>query len=499
VLALACAAWAAATLVYLFARRLVYPYDLEWMEGGELCHALRLLDGRPLYAPPSLDFIPYLYTPLYPALVAALARLVGVGYLLGRALSIASFAGACALGYRFARTHGSSRATAAAGLAVVAGAFASTGAWYDLARPDSLWLLFTSAAVWVAWRRTHASAAAAALLLTAAFFTKQTASPFMVALALALLALDWRLALTYGATLAGVGLPLLYTLDRTSGGWFWTYVFKLHQSHGFAWTTALVATPVHLALLFGPGVLVIPWALVRARSPALVYAAWFALVGVAVAGVARGTQWAFLNALVPGVYFPSVALAMAVGRLASVGGTLRPTIAWLAVASSLWCAPGGLERASRGLRPRAWLLDAGVPTGYDPRPFIPTPADRVGGDALVARLRRAPGEVLIPFHPFYAHLAGKRTYLHRMGVMDILQAGYGAPRGLADAFATRRFALVVMDYKIDGTAWMWPGLYQSYRVAERIAGPRTVSGAPTAPRDLMEPIGAAGVIDRELQ
>ena len=66
-IALALAAWFVALLVYVFARRFVYPYDLEWMEGGMLAHALRLADGQPLYAPPSVDFIPYLYTPGYPA------------------------------------------------------------------------------------------------------------------------------------------------------------------------------------------------------------------------------------------------------------------------------------------------------------------------------------------------------------------------------------------------------------------------------------------------
>src|SRR6266702_667106 len=85
-------------LAFAFARRLGYPYDLEWMEGGMLCHALRFVDGQPLYAPPSLDFIPYLYTPLYPFALFVLGKLFGVGYVLARALSILSFLGATAIG-----------------------------------------------------------------------------------------------------------------------------------------------------------------------------------------------------------------------------------------------------------------------------------------------------------------------------------------------------------------------------------------------------------------
>ena len=45
--------------------RIGYPYDLEWMEGGSLEHVARVLRGQPLYVPPSLEFTPYIYAPLY--------------------------------------------------------------------------------------------------------------------------------------------------------------------------------------------------------------------------------------------------------------------------------------------------------------------------------------------------------------------------------------------------------------------------------------------------
>ena len=71
-------------LANAIAHRVAYPYDLEWMEGGMLHHALRIQQGQGIYNPPSIDFIPYLYTPLYPALLAmfgllpmALSREIG--------------------------------------------------------------------------------------------------------------------------------------------------------------------------------------------------------------------------------------------------------------------------------------------------------------------------------------------------------------------------------------------------------------------------------------
>src|SRR5262244_1076103 len=106
VLWIALALLAAAHLVlflYVVGRRLVYPFDLEWMEGGMLLHAKRIAQGQPIYGPPSIDFVPYLYTPLYPAVVAILGKLFGIGYALGRFVSLASLAAALVLGYRAAR------------------------------------------------------------------------------------------------------------------------------------------------------------------------------------------------------------------------------------------------------------------------------------------------------------------------------------------------------------------------------------------------------------
>ena len=482
-LALLVAAAQLGVLAWLFARRLTYSYDLEWMEGGMLCHAQRILDGKPVYAPPSLDFIPYLYTPLYPALLAALAKLTGgIGYLSARVVSVGGFLGALWLGGRFALRAGGSRAAAFAAMALPAAAFATTGAWYDLARPDSLWLFLVTAALLVLYSaaripegearrggpRSHAFTALAALLMVAAFLCKQTASPFLIAGGVALLALDWRLVPTYVVVLAVAGLGSLWWLNHTSDGWFWTYVFKLHQSHLFYAKRAFVETPLHLAVLDGPALIVVPWALWRRRSPAVIYAAFLGACGVAVACVSFGTQWAFDNAFIPGVFFPALAMGAAGGALVSsrkgeLTPRLRPVVVYALLAASLALHP------------------------FDPRRFVPTARDRAAGKSLVERLRAAPGEVLIPFHPFYAQLAGKRTFLHRMGVMDIQAAGLWPPRGLAEATRAHRFALAVFDDRIDGNWFLWPEMQREYRVNERIGGPHTVSGAPTVPTYVLVP------------
>ena len=87
-----------AALAWTFARRIGYPYDLEWMEGGMLHHALRFQQGTGIYAAPSIEFIPYLYTPLYPAILAVLGEIFGLGYTLGRVISVLSLLGIATVG-----------------------------------------------------------------------------------------------------------------------------------------------------------------------------------------------------------------------------------------------------------------------------------------------------------------------------------------------------------------------------------------------------------------
>jgi hypothetical protein len=492
-LALLFAAGAVLLFAWAMLHRLAYPYDLEWMEGGQLTHALRILQHQPIYAPPSLEFIPYLYTPFYPILLAAVAKISGLGYSMARLISLLSFLEATVLGYVFARREGGDRSTAAAAMAIPIAAWVPTGQWYELARPDSLYLALVMTAICVAWwkRRSHLGGIAAALLLVAAFFTKQTASPFMVALGLALVAVNWRVALSYGATLGAVGLPLLYWANRASDGWFWTYVFRLHQSHEFYRARAWLGTPLWLLALVGPAAFAIPWALFRRRTPGLLWAAWFALTGVAVSCVGFGTQWAHINALVPGVFFPSVAMGVAAGRLIApkpdAPPRLRPAAVFALLAMSLLLAPGILIKRFGASVPRAWAWHLHPWTGYDPRPYFPTETDRHAGDDLIARLRAAPGDVLIPFHPFYAQLAGKPTFLHRMGVMDIVRANLGPPRGLGEAIRQQRFSLAIFDDKIDGNWNFWPGMLEKYAITETIRGPRCPSGADTTPRYVLTP------------
>ena len=176
-------------LLIVIGGRLFYPYDLEWMEGGMLHHALRIQTGHGIYTPPSIDFIPYLYTPLYPALLAVLGEIFGLTYTLGRTVSDLALVGIAAVafgsiaGRRFEHP---SRGIAFAGAVLALGLFAAiypfVEGWYDVVRADTLFLFMITAGLAAIPRwalagegiRGHGRIAAAAAILALSFFCKQT-------------------------------------------------------------------------------------------------------------------------------------------------------------------------------------------------------------------------------------------------------------------------------------------------------------------------------------
>ena len=162
-------------LVRTFAARVGHPYDLEWMEGGMLLHALRVLEGQALYVQPDSGFIPFIYPPLYHWAVAALGAVFGLGYPVGRALSFAgTLLGTAALSAAVLGETGKKgwpAAVAAAGLFLAC--YDEGGTFFDLVRIDGLLLALMG---WSLVAVRHGWLRAGGLLLVLAYLTKHNAA-----------------------------------------------------------------------------------------------------------------------------------------------------------------------------------------------------------------------------------------------------------------------------------------------------------------------------------
>jgi|GEM_PF-990602 len=516
--------WHIVLLGWAIAARFPYPYDLEWMEGGVLHGAARIASGDGIYAAPSVDYISFLYTPLYPGLLAALGAIFGLSYQLGRMISILSLAGLALLtiGNAIAwspRQRGAAFAGAMLGLGLFAAAYPMMEGWYDLVRGDTLFLLLATGGIvgLSRWARggegivPHRKLALAGALLGLSFFAKQTGVIYAVACGPIILVLNWRRAPTFVGATALVGLGGAALLQKTTGGWFWTYIYQIHHDHDwnkdrFYKSFDLILTHFRYAtaiLVVGLCV-VLACAIVRRRLPgparALLLWTYVYAVSTLVGALGWGTEFAHYNAFMPAFLHGAMACGLVVPAVMACAGLLFGAEPVDEQARRAPLTPQRVQARARG-RLLAVLATAVVALGlgvqlyqarWSPTPFMPTARDRAAGDELIATIRALPGRVWVPSHPWYAHLAGKPMYVHRMGVKDVTARKPRPIRGLEEALRGHEFDAIVFDNR--DLHLELPAIAQYYRPDDRIARtarPRLFTGAKIVPDQIWVPAGRA--------
>ena len=404
--------------IALAAQRIGYPYELEWMEGAMVDEAVRVRDGLPVYGPPGVEHVPFLYTPLFYYLGALAMAVVGEGFTALRLVStLATIASALLI------QHGVTAATGRRAAGIAAGGLFCAGygwlrTWYDLGRSDMVFLA-TMLAVPVLLRRAGRRAAVlAGIAVTAAFLTKQTALfwlPFVVVMAFAR---DRRTGWWFVAS-AGSGLLLAVAVPHLlTNGWSTFYVFDMPRSHardGVHWLGFWRDDLVPVAPLCAATALAVvgQWRSGRRREAAA-NAAWVA-GGIVASYASRLHVGGFDNVLAYG--FAALCCAgplvadLASARLRALGLLLLALqFVFLVVdVRALW-------------QERSRLL-------YDPAAALPPPAHGTATEQLIAFVRSQPGEVWLPFHGHLGALAGKQRFAHAQALYDLAPYALAADDG----------------------------------------------------------------------
>ena len=479
-----------------FALRIGFALELEWMEGGSLHQALRLQQGLPIYPEPSAEFVPFLYTPLYPAVLAALGLVVPLGYALGRAVSVLAVV-AVGLGlWRLVGREGKPRAHQAAAVGLWCAGYVFSFRWYDVARADSLFLalLLWGLLLLRDARGRPRRAALAGLLVALAFWTKQTAAVFVLASGLAALWIAPRQWLWYAGVIAVVDGGGVLLGQRLTDGQLWRYIYELHQGHAFnserftrkTWGMFLHAAPLLAALLAGLAGAGLRRAALgwrsrgaglrdmseatglerqarRDRLEGVAYWGLMAAAGLLVSALGYSTQWAEPNAFMPGVCFGAalVAVALPVGRgeaaaLALVAGQL---------VFALVLEPRYQPIQDRGFA--AGLTDSYVLQHW--RRSVPTPGLRAHAQAVRAELVAQTGPVLALQRPWWSVLAGGPGHVGVMGMHDLPRA---EQRAIEQTLVAEVEAGVPAAVYLEGDvpAWLRPALARRYRLARKSEG-----------------------------
>jgi 4-amino-4-deoxy-L-arabinose transferase-like glycosyltransferase len=437
-LLVALSVWYIGSYLVVALLRIGYPFELEWMEGAVADHVRRILDGQPLYVAPSIEFVPFIYAPLYFYASAGVARILGFSLLPLRLVSFVSSLVCLGLIYAFVRREAGSRFYGLIAAALFAATYRATGSWFDLARPDSLFLVFLLAGLYLArFGRSALALAAAGFLFALSFHTKQTALFIALPVMAGLLALRRLRSLAFIGVFAVLGVGAIPVLNSIHRGWYNYYVFFL-PSHGtLLWQNLwgfwvkdlLLVLPVACALA---GVLLFRHCDGLDRGARLFYI--FALAGmIAAAWSGRVHRGGYNNALLP-----------AYAALAVLGVTGARVLTHAPETTG----PG--RRRVTAVVGVALVAQLGL-LWYNPAALVPSRQDASAGSELVAALARLPGELFMPHHGYLSELAGKKSYAHQMAICDVLNAGpseAGDRLGseIVDAFERRRFGAIVLDH-----------------------------------------------------
>ncbi|MBI2389815.1 MAG: glycosyltransferase family 39 protein [Deltaproteobacteria bacterium] len=423
-----------AAFVFVAFKRALHPFELEWMEGAMVDHVERVLRGQPLYVEPTIDFVPFIYGPLYYWASAVVAKVVGLSFLPLRIVSILSALGAFAFIHAIVARETEDRTIGVVAAGAFAASYAKSAQFLDICRVDSLSLVTSLAAVHVMrnLRARRGYWLLGAAMLGLSFLAKQ--SSFL--LALALIAheawVERRRAIPFVVATLASTLGVAAILDWSSQGWFRYYTWELPRAHAIVkqsyvgfWTDDLF--PAYAIA----GVFAV-YFLVAAR-PRRDGARLFHLMAagglVACAWTGRLHDGGWPNVLIPAFAALSVLLGIGLGEALRAIDDRDPRLsAFVSVAALLQ------------LLVLAW----------DPKRMLPTKSDARLGWALIEKLKAAPGDVFVPNHSWYARMAGKPAHAHRMAIDDVFRGdpyeeGAKLSVALRSALARKKWAMVMLD------------------------------------------------------
>lgn len=454
--------WFILAFAYVGLSSLSYPFNLEWMEAQTMDVMQRILDGKPVYAEPALEYVAFIYTPLYFFVSAYVALLTGgVDFLPARLVSFVSAIGCAGLLYAWVRKEQGSWKAAMLAAGLYMATYRLSGRWFDNARVDSLFMVLTLAGLYVFYHfRGWKSVWGSALLMTAAFFTKQTALIMVAPVIAAMFFVNRRHAVETALATAFLTISGIAAYDVVSNGWFNFFVFKVPSGHAIAYPLIWNYWKVDLLpqvgiMLVASVVAVLLWCFDEWRR-GLAYGAL--LIGFVMAAYAsRLHMYGYLNVLMPA----HAGMALLAGLAVAYFERRREHLVLAALCVLLLAQMHSLL--------------------YDPRPLIPTQKSLETGNKFLAELAKIEGDVLMPDLQFVQTRVGKKSYALGMAAFDIIRADLGDRKDvkrkfekeLADAIASGRFTAVM-----PGKLLMLPRVFFYYRYEKHMEYPREyISGA----------------------
>ena len=425
--------------VQTMAVRTTGPLVHDRLGGCIVDHAIRIRQGLSIYAEPDDRFVPIVYTPLYYVLAAGVMSIVGEGVFACRLTSALLVAGCVAIAMALVRLTARG-AWPLLALPIAAAGYSVCFFFYDAPRTDPLSSLMVLLAIWSAARFSGLrSAVALGVLLSLAYFSKQSSLAFSAVFLLGLMLLDYRRALLAGVVFGAGTAAAIGLMNWLTDGWFWTYCVFLTTQHEMPLERALSGLQQDWGTeLLIPVLSCVLVALALARSRR------------------RGEPERRMFVVLLGT------LAIAAFCFTSrtrVGATVKVLMPFCLVAGA--AIPAGLgwleglrggERWRLGVRALAALLVSGylLQHRFDPDDAIPRPAALALWEELQTDVERyaEQGQVWVgPWGYFTTPMRGQGMRPQQIALEDYLgtrghSTGLPMPKALVQAIREERFAAI---------------------------------------------------------
>jgi len=446
--------------LYVISKRLLYPFELEWLEGYFLAGIIQIVNNQSIYSPPSTEFIPLLYPPLYYLLIGGLAKILGVSFWTARLVSVLSSFLSGFIIYQFVGRETKSSFCAFFTLGLFFASYQITGSWFDVARVDSLFMALSLSGIYVLryYTKSYTGIFFAAIFLSLAFFTKQAAIFFIIGCAVYLWFTQREkcLIFTLMSTLFIFGGILL--LNYLTEGWYWFHAFKVPLRHysyrnqeyhlllaemykqytslaqrdygsikkliDFFKKDLLGNIPFSLFFIFG-------WLLYEMKSFGRQHTSFFwtlILIAAFIASISMRCKFGgYINTLIPAISVSLIFFGIAAGHILK-------------------------EKNQSFLRFLLYfsILLQFIMMSYSPIKQIPTADDYQAGKSLIDVVSSFEGDVYMPFHSYYSIMAGKKMYAHKMPIEDIyIGFPHLLPQDLFEKIEQKGFSAIIYDWEID--------------------------------------------------
>jgi hypothetical protein len=404
--------------------RLTYPHELEWIEGAHLDQIRWILDGGGLYGEPSISFIPFAYNPIYFMISAGLMKLLGIGFLAPRLLSILATMGSIILIAIMVKTERGNLFAGIIASGIYAATFRFTGAWMDLVKTDSLFLFLILAGFILGLRnRKPINLVASGILLVLAYYTKQLALPVILVMAafslFSSVGKSWPQWFTVGFT----GIVTFFIIETITDNWFSFYTLDNYLRHSRVldplifwepiikkmWPTMLIGTLYPICKISSGKIAALKqnehfWGYLG-LGIGLIVASWTVFT----------KQWTYDNGFMP------AALGLAIFAGLGIGEVTKQ-----------------IQKDSNFRN--SFLLKVGLLSliviqfailAYNPLQQLPSQTDRVAREDFIQQIGNLPGEILVFHHGYVNFLAGKNSYIHSVTYGDII-GGAQPPKSGSD-------------------------------------------------------------------